>query len=97
MNAFQVVSGNDIKESCDPAQSSCHDVTPDECIVHIEPNSQVEEPVAKPVSQGAPSREPTRSVHVTEPHSTSSRGANGLQDSCEKQGVAPDDTFKCDF
>ena len=95
-NSCQVVCASKVKESHGVDQSSCHDVTTAEC---SEPSSQVEEPIDKSMPQGTPSREPTGSVHVTEPSSTAGGGANNnSQSSCKDQEVHvdPDDTQKCD-
>ena len=70
--------------------SSCNSVS--SCERNMQ-NGHVEAPIVKPLSQGTPSSEPTRSVHVTEPHDTLSSSADSSVSSCK---VAPDDTFECD-
>ena len=70
--------------------SSCNSVS--SCERNMQ-NGHVEVPIVKPLSQGTPSSEPTRSVHVTEPHDTLSSSADSSVSSCK---VAPDDTFECD-
>ena len=80
---------------CVPALNSCYSIAANVFAAHNDHSSSIEEPVGHPLSQGAPSREPTRSVHVTEPSGTSSSDDESAYENPSPVG-APDDTLKCD-